>query len=111
MTSTVGIRSIAAYEAVAAELQEGTEERALADLRVEELHYLRRVQEAARTISAQCSQIDGIVNGVANPDRPYLSWKCCDTHRSLKVEKERLLKHAAEIGVELTLDPIIPIGD
>jgi len=110
MTST-GTRSIAAYEAAAAELQQGTQDRAVADLRVEEPRYLVRVQEAAQTISLACSEIDAFVDGVVNRNRPYLTWTCCDTHRALKVEKERLLKRAAELGVELALDAITPIED
>lgn len=111
MTSTLGIRSIAAYEAAAAKLSEGTPERNVADLQVAELLYLQRVQEAAQTISQACSRIDWQKDGCVNPDRPYLTWTCCDTHRALKVEKERLLKLAADLGETLELDAINPIGD
>ena len=111
MTSITEGRSIVACEAAAAELPEGTRQRDIADLRVAELLYIRRVQEAAQTISTMCSRIDWLRDGVVNPDRPYLTWICCDTHRSLKVEKEQLLKRAADLGETLELDYITPIGD
>lgn len=109
MTSTVGVRSIAAHKAAAAALQEGTPERAIADLQVAELEYLRRVQWAAANISAKCSQEQVVVGGVHNNERPYLSWSCCGPHRFLKAEKERLLARAKELGVELALDAQAPI--
>lgn len=114
MTSTAnstGVRSISAYRARAAALPEGTTDRAIADLRADELQYLLCVQWARANISVQCDTIQAIKDGVANMQRPYLIWDCCDYHRSLKAAKAELLKRAEALGIELRLDATTPIID
>jgi hypothetical protein len=109
MTSTVESRSLSAYQLRADGLAIGTPARMVATLRLEELLYLIRVRWAAANISATCSRIDVILNGVVNPNRPYTSWTCCAYHRDLRGTKEQLLNRALQLGVVLALDAQTPI--
>ena len=111
MTTPYGVRNITRERAAADELPAGPQ-RDLAQFRVDVLVHTRNCQKARETgISEQCNKIDAFVDGVANGNRPYIHWECCDAHRALKTERAQLNKRAAELGVEVTYDVMQTIED
>lgn len=101
---------ITALRAAVDATEPGTTERSLAELTLSMWLHVRQCQQA-RAESAVCSDIEGMVNGCPNPDRPYLDWKCCGQHEALREQRDMLEKCAANLGVRLTYDVLRPIED
>ena len=77
----------------------------LARLQLGVLEHLRACQVARDTgMSAQCDRIEGMVGGVANPARPYLTWSCCSIHNMLKEHRAALAAEALRLGVPTDWD-------
>lgn len=110
MSVVTGVLSIASARESAQALPSGSRERDVAELQADVLEHVREcLRLAADGTSQACSQIEAMKNGVPNPERPYLTWKCCTQHEALRSVRDGLESRAQELGIRLIYDYSRPI--
>lgn len=110
-THADGLISVGAERQVAEALtQEAWRRPAL--LRVDVLQFILDCQRLRDNgTSAACDQVMAKIDGVNNPNRPFLTWDCCDAHRALRGRRAELEKRAAELGETIEFDMTLVLTD